>query len=194
VIRRSHQQGVVLVDKAADGIHVPNVVLVDVHRAFRGHHVERSKADIPQRIDWPAVVPIRPGELVSQILAELVPLEQRADVNASCKGILECADRPSQAHPGRCSNRRILLTYELQRLGRPRHQLAIEADPLRVESLPELGTLQRIPNEREQLPLQHRILKEPTTRAGVADAMFVLEDSESFARDVVISTNDQDGS
>ena len=58
LIGRAHQQAVAL-DKAADRGHVPDVILVGVHRALGGHHVERGDADVPQRFDGPAVVAIR---------------------------------------------------------------------------------------------------------------------------------------
>ena len=58
-------------DETADRVHVPRVILVGVHRAFGGHHVERRDADVAKRFDRPAVVPVRLGEPVGEILRDL---------------------------------------------------------------------------------------------------------------------------
>jgi len=44
MIGRAHQRAVALRDKAADSVHVPDMILVRVHCAFGGHHVERGDA------------------------------------------------------------------------------------------------------------------------------------------------------
>ena len=140
--RCRHQQAVIGLDETANRVHVPGVILVGVHRAFRGHHVKRRDADIAKRFDRPAVVPVRLREPVGEILPELVTLEERSHINPAPNRALE--RRNSRSQPNACggSDRRILLPHELQRLCRPGHQLAIETHPVRVQPLPESAPVQ----------------------------------------------------
>src|SRR5438552_18451636 len=109
MIWRGHQQATVWIDEAADGVHVPHVILVRVHRIRRRHHVERSDADIAKRLDWPAVVPIGPGKSVGEVLADLVPIEQRSHVDTSRNGQLERGDSLAQTDARSGGNGRVLL-------------------------------------------------------------------------------------
>jgi hypothetical protein len=169
------------------------MIFVRVHRAFGAHHKERGNADVPQRLDGPAVVARRPRKAFGKVQPNLVPFEQSANIHASRPGGLKCADRLAQADASSRSNRRVLLSNELERLGGPRHQLAVEAHPIRVEPLPESACVERSPHGRQQLTLQRGIFRESTAGARVTDATLVFENTESLAGDVMIPAHDDDG-
>jgi len=120
-----------------DGVHVPNMVLVDVDCAFSRHDVKRSDANIPKRFDGPAVVSIRPCEPLRELQSDLVPLDERTDIDAASCSLFEFMNGLAQADARRRSDRGVLLTNEFERLGRPRHQFAIQTHPIRFELLPE---------------------------------------------------------
>src|SRR4029079_5923903 len=89
LIGRAHQQAVALLDKAAARTHVPDVLFVRVHRALGGHHVERGNADVPQRLDGPAVVAIRPRKPFGKLQTNLMTFEESPDIDTPRAGRLE---------------------------------------------------------------------------------------------------------
>jgi hypothetical protein len=193
VVRRAHQQRVILRHDACDRVHVPDVILVHVDRAFSRHDVKGSHADVPKRFDWPAVVAVRPREALREIQTDPMTVEQRTDVDAASGSLFECVNGLAQTDPRRRSNRGVLLPDELERLRGPRHQLAIEAHPIRVEALPELVSIECTPKRREQLSVERDVLEEATSRTRVADAIVRFEDSKPLARRLLVSAHDDDG-
>src|SRR5687768_14655514 len=193
LIGRAHQQAVALLDKAADRAHVPDVVFVRVHRALGGHHVERGNADVSQRLDGPAVVAIRPRKPFGKLQTNLVTFEECPDIDTARAGGFERPHGFAQGHASGCSNRRVLLPNKVERLRRPWHQLAVEAHPIGVQSLPEPRCVEGCPHCRQQLTLQRGIFKESTAGARVTDATLVFENTESLAGDVLIPAHDDDG-
>src|SRR5262245_22382870 len=102
-------------------------------------------------------MPVRPREALGEIEADSLAVDERADIDATSRGLFEHTNRLAKADARRRSDRGVLLTDEFERLCRPRHQLAIEADPIGVEALPELVSIEGAPNRREQLPLERAI-------------------------------------
>ena len=172
--------------KLADRAHVPDVIFVSVHRALGRHHVERGDADVPQRLDGPAVVAIRPRKPFGKLQTNL------GDVRGEprCRYPARRRSRaPARFRPGRTRAAAPTAAYccanKLLRLRRPRHQLAVEADPVGVQSLPEARCVEGGRAPSPAAPLQRGILEEPTTGARVADATLVFEDAEALAGDVL---------
>src|SRR5262249_30734197 len=176
VVRRAHQQGVIFRYEASDGVHVPDMILVRVDCTFSRHDMKRSDANIPKRFDRPAVVLIGPSEPLGEVKTDLVPLDERTDIDAASRSLFEFMNGLAQADARRRPDRGVLLANEFQRLRRPGHQFAIEAHPIGLELLPESGPIERTSDGSEQFAFERYILEEATSRARVANAVFGLED------------------
>src|SRR5205807_7892285 len=82
------------------------------------------------------------------------------------------------------------LSDELLRFRRPRHQLAVEADPVGFELLPEPCLVQSTTHHVEELPLYPRVVEEAAARPSVADTDAFADDAEASARHVLIPAYD----
>src|SRR5262249_51954518 len=157
--------------ETSDGVHVPDMILVHVDSAFSRHDVKRSDSNIPKRFDGPAVAPIRPCEPLREVQANLVPLDERTDIDAPSRTPFDFMNGLAQTDARRRSDRRVLLSNQFERLGRPRHQLAVEAHPIGVETFPETISIERATHRSQQLSLERQVLEEATSGARVADAV-----------------------
>ena len=86
LIGRAHQEAVALLDKAADRAHVPDMILVRMHRALGRHHMEWSNADIPQRLDGPTVVAVRARKPFGKLQTNRVTFEESPDIDTPRSG------------------------------------------------------------------------------------------------------------
>lgn len=113
-----------------DRLHVPNVGLFETTAPSVARTWKWRKLDVVKSGDRPAVVAIGIGEPLGQSAALLITLDKFVADDTPLGGDAQCVQHISQRAAGRCANCRVLLLDELLRLGRPRHDLAVEAHPV----------------------------------------------------------------
>src|SRR5262249_17278820 len=131
---------------------------------------------------------IRPASAVAHDLLNLVPL---LAAQTLC-GLCQRSDRPWQESPPSGPDCGILSLEEFLRLGRPRHQFAVEADPPRIQFSPEVRSGKGRPHPVEELCLQSRLVEAPPARAGVDDADVALGNAEPLPGGFPVLANDDD--
>ena len=124
------------------------------------------------RRDRPAVAPVGVDVTLGRASGALaVALEQRAQRPAP-RAAGRARARRTASGERRARRRRptggVLAAEQLLRLRRPGHQLAVEADPVGLELLPEAGGVERRAHAVEQLRLERRVVEEAPAGAGVA--------------------------
>jgi hypothetical protein len=87
----------------------------------------------------------------------------------------------------------VLAPKEFLRFGGPRHQLRVEAKPIRFERAPQSDSLDSVANPVEKLRFEIGGVKETASCARVADADALTNNSETFAGDVFVAAEDYDG-
>ena len=151
-----------------------------------------------QRLHRPAILPVggdEPPDLLLPVpvsgldLDELVPLLALQPPGGPPQG----GDGPRQRGRPGGPDRRILAPQEFLGLGRPRHQLAVQAGPTRLEPAPEVGGGQGLPHPVQEPPLQVRVVEEPTAGPGVDDAEFARRDAEPLPGRRLVPAGDHDG-
>src|SRR5262245_5571316 len=132
---------------------------------------------------------IRPASAVSHDLLNLVPL---LAAQALC-GLRQRSERPWQGSLPSGPDGGVLGLEEFLRLGRPRHQFAVETDPRRLQFTPEVRSCQGRPNPVEERRLQGRLVEEAAARAGVDDAYLALGDTKPFPGGLLVLADDHHG-
>src|SRR6185312_5253481 len=127
-----------------------------------------------------------------EIPANSVTFDQGPEIDAPGAGGLERANGLAEGDARGRSDRGVLLSHEFERLCRPRHQLAIEAHPIGVETFPETTSIERGTHRSQQLSLERRVLEEAAPGTRVADAVFAFEDSKPLPRRRLASAHDDD--
>src|SRR5260370_7383317 len=87
------------------------------------------------------------------------------------------------------AHRRILLLEQLLRLCRPRHQLAIEAEPVGSQFIPETRLIDGYLKTDEELALQLVIREEATAGAGIDGSHRSLHYSEALLPHPLVFTH-----
>jgi hypothetical protein len=107
---------------------------------------ERGKLEIGERSNRPAVPAIGIHLLFRYIPPSAVPVEQWLGLGLppGCKS--ERTNCLRESGTSRSASRCVLLPQKLLRLGRPRHQFAIQAEPIRSEFIPKTGVANRLLN------------------------------------------------
>src|SRR5262245_15461301 len=67
-----------------------------------------------------------------------------------------------QSGTGGGANRRVLLSNELLRLRRPGHELAVQANPIGLQAIPEPGPIEPIAHQAEHITLDGVVVEEAT--------------------------------
>ena len=84
------------------------------------------------------------------------------------------------------------MAEQVLRLGRPRHDLGIEADPVGIQRLPQSAGIECTVDSRQELGGERR-LEERTSGAGVAHADTLAHDAETFPRHVLVAADHDHG-
>ena len=84
------------------------------------------------------------------------------------------------------AHRRILLLEKFLRLGRPGHQLTIEAEPVSSQFIPETRRADGHLKANQKLALQLAIREETTASAGIYRSKRSLHDAEAFLRNCLV--------
>src|SRR6185312_15615559 len=82
---------------------------------------------------------------------------------------------------------------EFLRLRRPRHQLAVETEPVSVKLFPEVRGLDRVLNRRNELSLHREVIEKSPARARVTNARCIFSDTKTLPRCILIAANNDDG-
>src|SRR6516225_1148066 len=124
--------------------HVPHVVLVDMNDTFTGEQMKWSNANIRNSVDWPAVMAICLNVSMRRICSLNKGLCQARHVqtpgHGQCQQLVCRVDGSLSSRPGW----RVLLAQEIFGLDRPRHYLAIDAEPIGMEFRPKPRAVQRL--------------------------------------------------
>ena len=142
-------------------------------RALGRQQVERRELQVGERLDRPAVVAVGGDVRARPCLARSrIALEQRRRRRRRAPPPAPAPRRPRRSAAGRGrADRRVLLPQQLLRLGRPRHQLAVEADPVGLELVPEAGRVERRrARGRGAARSSAGVVEEPPAGARVDDA------------------------
>src|SRR6185437_13768537 len=169
--------------------HVPDVVFRGVHCTLTGEKMERREPKICERVYRPAVLSVGIDVSLSCFAALSVAFEKRSRL----WNLLRLAQRPdrgwqcrSRCRAGWC----VLLAQQLLRFRGPRHEFAIEADPVCFERLPNSGSFYGVAQTLQNLALQQRIIKESASRPRVTNASLLLQDSEALSCRIGIAADD----
>ncbi len=135
---------------------MPAVIACHVDRAFRGEDVKRRQPQVRDRLHRPAIAPIRIDIAARVVRALAKSREQRRRGVDRRRGCRERRQRCIERCAGRRADGGVLLPQQLLRLRRPRHQLAVEAGPIRRQPAPEVRRLERLAgHERAIRPQAH---------------------------------------
>src|SRR5690242_12143681 len=105
--------------------------------------MKRRELQIVERLDRPAVTPVSIDVLCGSRLSLSIAIEQRRDLGVRLLRLRERADNVDQRRARGGANGRILLPNEFLRLSRPRHQLTVQTNPVRLELVPDSRAFQR---------------------------------------------------
>ena len=108
-------------------------------------------------------------------------LQQRLDVEASSLRCFEGRDGGGEAGVGRRADRRVLAPDQLHGLRRPRHQLAVEHEPVRAELAPQAGGVGRVADAAECRLGVLAAVEERPPGPGVDRAGLAAVDAEALA-------------
>ena len=132
-------------------------------------------------------------DVVVDVLAPLaLVLEQQLDLEASSLRCLECRDGGGQAGVGRCADRRVLALDQFDGLRRPRHQLAVEHEPVGAQLAPQLGGVGGLADAAERRLGLLAVVEERPAGSGVDRARLAAVDAEALAGDVGVAADDDD--
>ena len=118
-----------------EGVHVPPMRLVNVNSAFRGEQVEWRQPIVSQRVYWPAVAPVGRAILLHSGQTPLVGRFQFRSRRTLPDCLHHGRKRPNSSH----AHGSVLSLDQLPGLRRPRHQFAIQTEPVGLELFPESG-------------------------------------------------------
>ena len=88
---------------------------------------------------------------------------------------------------------RILTLEQLTSFRRPRHQLAIDAEPVRRKLIPKAGFRERGLNSRDKLRFVGRFGEKRPPRSRVTDTGSAIDHTESLSRRLAIAADDNYG-
>src|SRR5260370_40994476 len=163
--------------------HVPAMVLPGVHLALGGEQVERRHPQIVDGADLPAIPSILIDVLFRQNQSLTRLHQKRPRIDAVCGRTLQSVDDLRERGTRCRADGSVLRAQQLLRLGRPGHQLAIEAHPVRCQLVPEPGLVGGGPDAREQPRFKGLVVKEASTGSRVTNAALSLEHTEALSRD-----------
>src|SRR5262245_5116422 len=155
------------------------MIAVDVDASVARQAMERRQPDVVERRDRPRVAAIRVRERLHGDRTLLRPREQVADVETARRRRFERRDRRRESRPTRRTDRRVLRAYQLLRLRRPGHQLAVEADPVALELLPDAGGVERPRDAVEERRARGVVGEERPPGPGVDRAGAAVDDAET---------------
>src|SRR5947207_2465526 len=113
--------------------------------------MERRELQVTYRAHLPAVATVGSDVLVRHRQAAVELRLETRDVLPARGYLRQRLPRFGEGGARRGADRRILLQDERLRLRRPGHQLAVEADPVRAELLPEAGPVHRRAHDVQQI-------------------------------------------
>ena len=173
-------------------LHVPEMILVRMHRPFSCQKMKGSEFEIGKRMNGPAVTPVRPNVFHRHLRALAVTLQQRAGIAPLPGCLLERRGGGAQSSASRRSHRRVLLAQQFLRLGRPRHQFTIETGPVGAQLFPQSCPVHRGAHPGgQEIGYGGRLFKEASSRPRVADAGALIHHAEAFSRRLFIATHNQ---
>ncbi len=147
---------------------MPEVVAVEVGRALGRQQVKGRDAHVLQPLHVPEVAAIGRCIAADVVAASAQPIQQRFEWQAARQRRLYGRDRRPQRGAASRRDGRVLLAQQALRLGTPRQDLRVEADPIRRVALPHACGAERGGQPRDQLAIGRLILEELPSRAGVA--------------------------
>src|SRR5439155_14624690 len=151
-------------------LHLPEMRLLEVRRTFRGEDLKRGQAQIAHIAHRPAITTVGldvTGDSRAPTLQAHLELPERDPARGRA---LNRRRSELKGSGGRDADGSVLVDEEVLCFSRPRHQLAVEADPSRVERFPEAGRRECLLNDVEQFPLELAGWKHRPARPRVADA------------------------
>ena len=114
------------------------MILMDVNLALGGQQMEWRQLQIAHRIHRPAITAVGLDVQIHRLKPPFKFLLQARRVFVLSRNPFDRRHRRRQRSPRRCSERGVLLPQKLLSLRRPRHQLRVQAHPVRLEFLPEI--------------------------------------------------------
>src|SRR5437867_8130921 len=131
--------------------------------------------------------------MLNESLTLAIALEESLGACVSRGGVAQqCHGLGKRASSGG-ANGGVLVLDQLLRLRRPRHQLAVQHDPISGQSVPRGRAIERTAQDGEQLALDARIVEEAAARARVHYSRALADDAEAPARDIVVTADHRDG-
>jgi hypothetical protein len=169
---------------------------IEVQPALGGQQEERGELQVGERLDRPTVLPVGGHEApgVGELLAEAGgQTTWRAGSVSDRRLPLRSLTLPARQHPGDFNERRacgaprggVLPAQQFLRLRGPRHQLAVEREPVGVELRPPVAFRDRLAEQFEETRLGRGVVEEAAAGAGVDDSGFALDSEPPLRRGFV---------
>jgi len=129
---------------------VPDVILIRVSTALRRENMKRRELQIRDGIHRPAVALVCGDIIARHGDAALKIVTQRAGINTAAFGCFQRADDFRQRGCRGGTDCGVLSAQQLLRFRRPRQELAIEADPICFEFVPDRGGGERVADDCQE--------------------------------------------
>ena len=161
------------------------------HFALRGQDLERGDPDAVYAVDIPAVPPVRLD--VGRHMARPAGGAggQGFHVDAALGRVGHGVDRSLEGGGAGRSGGGEHPLDQAARLGRPRHHLGVEDEPVGAEAIPQPRGGDRGADSIEEGPGERRLSEERPAGAGDDDAGFGIGDAESRLGGVGVAGGDE---